>query len=151
MFVVDDAAIRTGRDNLTGAEVAFMFASVKRVSSSSSCGARNSSRTTHCAGKMDGRSATAAEVSEMTVVRIKLGGCGSRSGTLTPGPGHPRGVAVLPVYASAPLEAAALSRPEGAALAMAAGVLPAFASVHSAAAVPCAELSRPGCGPGDGG
>ena len=48
------------------------------------------------------------------------------------------------MYASAHLEAAALSRPEGAALAMAAGVLPAFASVHSAAAVPCAALSRPG-------
>src|SRR5437763_11209165 len=66
--------------------------SVKRVSSSSSWGARNSSSTTHCAGRTEGRSATAVPVCATSVVRTPLGGCGclagsSRVGACTPGPG----------------------------------------------------------------
>src|ERR1700722_8351693 len=78
---------------------------VKRMSSSSSCGARNSSRTTHRAGRDNGRSTTAALVSETIAVRTacgpgpdggcgspgvrmgELGGCGALCGAFTPGPG----------------------------------------------------------------
>src|SRR5579862_8442334 len=52
---------------------------VKRVSSSSSCGDKNSSSTTHFAGNTAGRAATAALVSDAVVVRTRCGegGCGS--------------------------------------------------------------------------
>src|ERR1700680_239636 len=78
---------------------------VKRMSPSSSCGARNSSRTTDRAGNTGGRSAAAELTSATTAVRAECGpgddggcgspgvrigepgGCGAVCGAFTCGPG----------------------------------------------------------------
>ena len=79
MFVVDDAAIRTGRDNLTGAEVAFML---QREADEFLKFLRCEELVENHALRRQDRTAARRPlqlVSEMTVVRIKLGGCGSRA------------------------------------------------------------------------